>query len=358
MVEASVAERLSYPLCKLGVLNDSSKAFATTNIGLVRTKARGKAKSGRKQPRPGDIKISERDDEPVITIQPTTDQDVEDTAESDSEAIVKEVRKSIESNIRQIGTNLSADAIGRIKVDIDNGWLDDSVIDCAQNLIPSQFPNIDGLQSCCYAQKPCFRPTTDTFIQILNTHPKGGGLHWVTVSTYENPVSGAVKLYDSSLALGVSTSIEKSVSNMLRSPESSISIKLMNSDIQPNINDCGVYAIAFAVSLAFGKSLLPFPFDLRTSRNFHGLLNVRQLRKYHGIFTDLRTNSNYGLFTEHSRTYGRTAITEISRNIHGFTDEQQLRSFHGTFTDLWTNDNYGNITEYSRIYECHGTVRG
>ena len=72
-------------------------------------------------------------------------------------------------------------------------------------------------------------------------------------STYENPVSGAVKLYDSSLALGVSTSIEMSVSHMLRSPESSISIKLMNSDIQPNTNDCGVYAIAFVVSLASGK---------------------------------------------------------------------------------------------------------
>ena len=62
-------------------MNDSSKAFATTNIGLVRTKARGKAKLGRKQPRPGDIKISDRDDEPVITIEPATDQDVEDTTE-------------------------------------------------------------------------------------------------------------------------------------------------------------------------------------------------------------------------------------------------------------------------------------
>ena len=52
-------------------------------------------------------------------------------------------------------------------------------------------------------------------------------MHWFTVSKYENPVSGAVKLYDSSIALGVSTSIEMSVSNNLRSPESSISIKLM-----------------------------------------------------------------------------------------------------------------------------------
>ena len=60
-------------------MNDSSKVFATTNIGQVRTKARGKAKSDRKQPCPGDIKISDRDvNEPVITIQPTTDQEVED----------------------------------------------------------------------------------------------------------------------------------------------------------------------------------------------------------------------------------------------------------------------------------------
>ena len=38
---------------------------------------------------------------------------------------------------------------------------------------------------------------------------------------------------------------------MLRSPESSISIKLMNSDIQPNTNDCGVYAMAFGEEPAY-----------------------------------------------------------------------------------------------------------
>ena len=85
-------------------MNDSSKAFATTNIGLIRTKARGKAKSGRKQPRPGDIKISERDDEPVITIQPTTDQDDEDTTESDYKA--NWVKPVISRNIHRIFTDL------------------------------------------------------------------------------------------------------------------------------------------------------------------------------------------------------------------------------------------------------------
>ena len=69
----------------------------------------------------------------------------------------KDIRKSIEHNIKRIGTNLSEDAIGRIKGEIDNGWLDDSVIDCVQSLLHSQFPTIDGLQSCCYAQNPGWR---------------------------------------------------------------------------------------------------------------------------------------------------------------------------------------------------------
>ena len=117
--------------------------------------------------------------------------------------------------------------------------------------------------------------------KILNTHPKGGSLRWVTVSTHENPVSGAVKLYDSSLALGVSTSIEMSASNMLRYPRSSISIKLMNSNIQPNTNDCGVYAIAFAVSLAFGKEPAYLHFE-NSKMRFH-LLNCL----HSGVLTEL-----------------------------------------------------------------------
>ena len=93
-------------------------------------------------------------------------------------------------------------------------------------------------------------------------------------------------------------------------------------------------------------SLLPFPFDLWTSQNFHGQTAItNSLRNIHGTFKDFRTYDNYGHFTEYSR------------NIHRFTDERQLQTFHGTFTDIRTNGNYGNFTEYSRIYECHESVR-
>ena len=76
--------------------------------------------------------------------------------------------------------------------------------------------------------------------------------------------------------MGVSTSIEMCVSNMLRSPVSSQSInfKLMNSGIQPNTNNCGVYAIAFAVSLAFGKEPAYLHFDNSKMRSH--LLNCLQ----------------------------------------------------------------------------------
>ena len=51
----------------------------------------------------------------MIKIQPMEEQNVEDVTEQPpSEPSVKEIQNSIESNIKQIGMNLSADAIRRI----------------------------------------------------------------------------------------------------------------------------------------------------------------------------------------------------------------------------------------------------
>ena len=158
------------------------------------------------------------------------------------------------------------------------------------------------------AQKPCFQPTTDTFIQILDTHPKDGGLHWVTVATFENPVSGAVRLYDSGLALGVSTSIEMSVCNMLHSQDSSISIKLMNNDIHPNTDDYGVYAIAFAVSLAFCKEPEYLNYDNSKMRSHQVLLKCL----HNGVRK--RDSSPTGQFTDtHFEDSSPTELKTVHR---------------------------------------------
>ena len=43
----------------------------------------------------------------------------------------------------------------------------------------------------------------------------------------------------------------------------------MNNDVQPNTNDCGVYAIAFAVSLAFGKEPAHLHYDNSKTHHLH-----------------------------------------------------------------------------------------
>ena len=91
-------------------------------------------------------------------------------------------------------------------------------------------------------------------------------------------------------------------------------------------------------------SLLPFPFDLRTSRNFHGRTAImNSSRNIHGTFTDFRTYDNYGHFTEYSRNiHGFTDERQL-RTFHGLTDERQLRKFHGIFTDLRMSRNCSRI---------------
>ena len=108
-------------------------------------------------------------------------------------------------------------------------------------------------------------------------------------------------------------------------------------------------------------SLLPFPFDLRTSRNFHGRTAItNSSRNIHGTFTDFRTYDNYGHFTEYSRNiHGFTderQLRDFSRNFHGLTDERQLRKIHGILTDLRMSRNCSRIimvTGHKTLVKVH-----
>ena len=152
-----------------------------------------------------------------------------------------------------MGIEITEESYGRIDGTVDNGWLDDSVIDAAQTILKNQFPNIDGFQSCVLAETPCFRPVADNFAQIVNTHPKTGGLHWITITTVNADICSAnVNLYDSGLSYRVSSSVEMSIANILHSPSPTIKVHYMNSDVQKNGNDCGVYATANAVEICNG----------------------------------------------------------------------------------------------------------
>ena len=57
-------------------------------------------------------------------------------------------------------------------------------------------PHAGGLQSCVLAEKPCFSVVRGDMVQILNTHPQSGGMHWLTISTVRCP-KDTVNVYDS-----------------------------------------------------------------------------------------------------------------------------------------------------------------
>ena len=70
------------------------------------------------------------------------------------------------------------------------GWLTDSGIHAAQQLLKIQFPHIDGLNDSDIIKADLVTPAISEFIQIVNT-----GMHWICLlGTLEYP-SGFVKLY-------------------------------------------------------------------------------------------------------------------------------------------------------------------
>ena len=84
----------------------------------------------------------------------------------------------------------------RLKGSLDNGWLNDTIMDASQSVLRQHFPNVQGMQSVLYAAKPEFQPVSGSFVQLVNTHPNDGGLHWICFSNF-NCNDGVVSLYDS-----------------------------------------------------------------------------------------------------------------------------------------------------------------
>ena len=99
----------------------------------------------------------------------------------------------------------------------DNGWLSDTIIDATQAVLRLQFSHDEGLQSVLYAGKPEFQPVFGRFVQIINTHPNEGGLHWICFSNF-NCDDGIVNLYDSSGEIYISNATERAAAKITCTP--------------------------------------------------------------------------------------------------------------------------------------------
>ena len=175
-----------------------------------------------------------------------------------------------------ISLNLSQEEKRRIEGSFDNGWLSDTIIDATQAVLRQQFPYDEGMQSVLYAAKPEFQPVSARFVQIINTHPNDGGLHWICFSNF-NSDDGIVNLYDSSGEIYMSTATEKAVAKIMCTPLPKIFVRHMKCSKQTNGNDCGVYAIANMVSILHGVDPSSISFNVAAMRRhlLQGLENKK-----------------------------------------------------------------------------------
>ena len=132
-----------------------------------------------------------------------------------------------------------------------SGWMNDTIIDSAMNLLQFQFPDLEGFQSCTLAVQLDFQRHEKLFIQIINRSPNTKGTHWLTVSNI-NCMEDEVGVYDT--AFDDLPHIEQLVvASLVKTEQKVLKVKFSNVYMQTNGNDCGLYAIANATALAFGR---------------------------------------------------------------------------------------------------------
>ena len=146
------------------------------------------------------------------------------------------------------------------------------------NLLQYQFPDLEGFQSCTLAVQLDFERHQKLFIQIINRSPHTKDSHWLIVSSI-NCMEDEVGIYDSAFddlphneqlvssincmedEVGIYDSAfddlphneQLVVAILVKTEKKILKAKFSNVCMQTNGNDCGLYAIANATALAFGR---------------------------------------------------------------------------------------------------------
>ena len=149
-------------------------------------------------------------------------------------------------------------------------WLNDNIIYAAQQLLKLSVPNgheIGGLQSPQYGRLLTFKPVVprEKYIQVLHVD----GNHWITVSNIDvsqDAVANVIFVYDSLLLPEMSLKTKKQICSLAKLPNRTIVFDFVNVMSQPNLCDCGIYALANATELAYGHDPARCQWETTTMR--------------------------------------------------------------------------------------------
>ena len=138
-------------------------------------------------------------------------------------------------------------------------WLTDEHISAAQRLLKNQFSHVGGLQSPLLAETNGFESVPSSGVQIHYCKH-----HWVTSSS----IGEHVVVYDSknvrrklhdSLTVQLALIYRSAISHGKKGPALQIHIPSVMQ--QDGANDCGLFAIAFALHAALGDKVEELEFD-------------------------------------------------------------------------------------------------
>ena len=149
-----------------------------------------------------------------------------------------------------------------IKIITSGEWLTDHIIGAAHSVLRSQFPYANGLENTTLGPIYNFSVQKGEFAQILHT----GSHHWILVSNIGCSNQSEVKLYDSLFRGRIPIFVKKQIASLLHEESRSFKIIVPGVQRQNNYDDCGVFAIAFLVSLLHGLNPSDLTFDSAAMR--------------------------------------------------------------------------------------------
>ncbi|KAL5501981.1 hypothetical protein EMCRGX_G008666 [Ephydatia muelleri] len=146
------------------------------------------------------------------------------------------------------------------KMITSGGWLSDEIVDAGQKLLKSMYPHIQGLQEVALGMVLSYSIAKSEFIQIMNT----GKHHWVTVSNI-NCNDEEIHVYDCASGSPTSSLLNQ-IASIVCTPKDIIKRTYVDVQMQQGCDDCGLFAIAFATSLARGEQPGSFFYQQKAMR--------------------------------------------------------------------------------------------
>ena len=124
-------------------------------------------------------------------------------------------------------------------------------INMAQNLLKKQFPWLKGLKSTLLQGKQQIftEDEVKNKLQIIHCFERH---HWILATTVKC-ANGQVHVVDS-LFKSSDNETKATISRLFQRDINSVIIKVINSQKQAGVKDCGLFSIAFATAIAFGQN--------------------------------------------------------------------------------------------------------